>query len=117
LEKNAPIVISLYKNFTLDVINEIYEFCVDKKRNRINYTKLDKIRAFVSLENKRKQKKIDMPVLKFLQDTKVWVEDHPDTTKDEIESFQKHYAVKYANSVKNVVVEDVIYLEEIYGML
>ena len=48
LEKNAPIVISLYKNFTLDVINEIYEFCVDKKRNRINYTKLDKIRAFVS---------------------------------------------------------------------
>ena len=117
LEKNAPIVISLYKNFTLDVINEIYEFCVDKKRNRINYTKLDKIRAFVSLENKRKQKKIDMPVLKFLQDTKVWVEDHPDTTKEEIESFQKHYAVKYANSVKNVVVEDVIYLEEIYGFI
>ncbi len=117
LEKNAPIVISLYKNFTLDVINEIYEFCVDKKRNRINYTKLDKIRAFVSLENKRKQKKIDMPVLKFLQDTKVWVEEHPDTTKEEIESFQKHYAVKYANSVKNVVVEDVIYLEEIYGFI
>ena len=117
LEKNAPVVISLYKNFTLDVIHEIYEFCVDKKRNRINYTKLDKIRAFVSLENKRKQKKIDMPVLKFLQDTKVWVEEHSDTTKEEIESFQKQYAVKYANSVKNVVVDDVIYLEEIYGFI
>jgi hypothetical protein len=117
LERNAPIVISLYKNFTLDVIHEIYDFCVDKKQNRINYTKLEKVRAFVSLENKRKQKKIDIPVLKFLQDTKVWVEEHPETSKDEIEVFQKTYAAKYANSVTNVVVEDVLYLEEIYGFV
>jgi hypothetical protein len=101
----------------LDVIHEIYDFCVDKKQNRINYTKLEKVRAFVSLENKRKQKKIDIPVLKFLQDTKVWVEEHPETSKDEIEVFQKTYAAKYANSVTNVVVEDVLYLEEIYGFV
>jgi hypothetical protein len=60
---------------------------------------------------------LDIPILKFLQDTKKWVDEHSMTTKEEIENFQKTYAAKYANSVTNVIVDDVKYLEEIYGFV
>lgn len=117
LEKNTPIVLSLYKNYSLDTIIEIYKYCVDKKSNKINFTKLNRIRAFINLENQRIKKKLDIPILKFLQDTKKWVDEHSMTTKEEIENFQKTYAAKYANSVTNVIVDDVKYLEEIYGFV
>ena len=117
LEKNTPIVVSLYKNFTLDVIKDIYNYCLDKKQDKINFSKLGKIRRFVQLENQRRKKKLDFPILKFLQDTKEWVNEHQISTKQEIENYQKTYAAKYANFVKDVVVDDVNYLEEIYAFV
>ena len=117
LEKNTPIVVSLYKNFTLDVIKDIYNYCLDKKQDKINFSKLGKIRRFVQLENQRRKKKLDFPILKFLQDTKEWVNEHNISTKEEIETYQKTYAAKYANFVKDVVVDDVNYLEEIYAFV
>ena len=114
LERNAPIIISLYNNFSLPVIREIYEFCTDSKSGKINFTKIGRIRKFVKIENQRQQKKLDIPILRFLQDIKKWVEENPVSTKSEIEQYLKIYAAKYANSVKNVVVDDVKYLEEIY---
>jgi hypothetical protein len=117
LEKNTPIVLSLYKNFTLENIIEIYKHCVDAKTKKINFTKLNRIRRFVRLENQRNNKRLDFPVLRFLQDTKKWVDTNNKVTKDEIDTYLKNYACKYANSVKDVVVDDVNYLEQIYEFI
>lgn len=113
LERNIKTIISLYKNFTIDNIIEIYKYCVDSKNKRLNFAKLNRIKRFVSLENKRRNKRLDFPILRFLQDTKKWVNEHYQCTKDEIEEYIINYAVKYANSVKDVVIDDVNYLVSI----
>ena len=56
LEKNIPIVIGLYKFYDCDTIKDIFEYCVEKKQNRINYRKLNRIRKFVQIESNRKRK-------------------------------------------------------------
>jgi hypothetical protein len=117
LERNTPIVVSLYKNFTIENIIEIYKYCIDPKTNKLNFTKLNRIRRFIRLENQRQNKRMDFPVLRFLQDTKKWVEEHYQSSKEEIEEYIKNYAVKYANSVKDVVIDDVQYLESIYEFI
>ena len=116
LEKNIPIVIGLYKFYDCDTIKDIFEYCVEKKQNRINYTKLNRIRKFVQIESNRKRKRLDFPVLKFVKQSQDWARAHSKTTQDEINRYLADYAVGYANSIKNVVVEDKEYLETIFEL-
>lgn len=116
LEKNIPIVIGLYKFYDCDTIKDIFEYCVEKKQNRINYTKLNRIRKFVQIESNRKRKRLDFPVLKFVKQSQDWARAHSKTTQEEINKYLADYAVGYANSIKNVVVEDKEYLETIFEL-
>ena len=116
LEKNIPIVIGLYKFYDCDTIKDIFEYCVEKKQNRINYTKLNRIRKFVQIESNRKRKRLDFPVLKFVKQSQDWARAHSQTTQDEINRYLADYAVGYANSIKDVVVEDKEYLETIFEL-
>ena len=116
LEKNIPIVLGLYKFYDCKTIRDIFEYCIDKKQNRINYTKLNRIRRFVSIEANRKKKRLDFPVLKFVKQTQDWVKAHSSTTENEINKYLADYAVGYANSVKNLVVDDKEYLETIFDL-
>lgn len=116
LEKNIPIVIGLYKFYDCDTIRDIFEYCRDKKQNRINYTKLNRIRKFVQIESNRKRKRLDFPVLKFVKQSQDWARAHSKTTQEEINKYLADYAVGYANSIKNVVVEDKEYLETIFEL-
>ena len=116
LERNIPIVMGLYKFYDCKTIRDIFEYCIDKKQNRINYTKLTRIRRFVSIEANRKKKRLDFPVLKFVKQTKDWVLAHSSTTEMEINKYLADYSVAYANSVKNLVVDDKEYLETIFEL-
>lgn len=116
LEKNIPIVLSLYKFYDCPTIRDIYEYCIDKKQNRINYTKLNRIRKFVQIESNRKKKRLDFPVLKFVKQAQDWARAHSSTNETEINKFLADYAVGYANSIKDVVVEDKEYLETIFEL-
>jgi len=116
LEKNIPIVLGLYKFYDCDTIRDIYQYCVDKKQNRINYTKLNRIRKFVNIESNRKRKRLDFPVLKFVKQSQDWARAHSKTTEMEINKYLADYAVGYANSIKDVVVEDKEYLETIFEL-
>ena len=116
LEKNIPIVIGLYKFYDCDTIKDIFEYCVEKKQNRINYTKINRIRKFVQIESNRKRKRLDFPVLKFVKQSQDWARAHSKTTQEEINKYLANYAVGYANSIKNVVVEDKEYLETIFEL-
>lgn len=116
MERNVPIVLSLYKYYDCDTIKDIYKYCIDKKQNRINFAKLGRIRKFVSIEQSRRKKRLDFPVLRFVKDAQEWADKTMKCETTEVADWIKDYACKYANSVKDVVVEDVAYLEKIYDL-
>ena len=116
LERNIPIVLGLYKFYDCNTIRDIFEYCIDKKQNKINYTKLNRIRRFVQIEAQRKKNRLDFPILKFVKLTKDWVKNHPITNEMEINKYLADYSVGYANSVKNLVVDDNEYLENIFEL-
>lgn len=117
IEKNIKIVLSLYRFYTIETIKEIYEFCIDSKSNRLNHTKLDRIRKFVNIEYNRKKKKLDFPILKYVKDAQEFALSHLQTTKDEIKMFNARYATTYANSIEGLVVQDQAYIDEIYQLV
>lgn len=117
LEKNIKIVLTLYKFYDCETIKEIFRYCVESKQNRINYAKLNRICDFVNIEYNRKRKRLDFPVLHFMNTAKQWVLDNKVTTSKAIQEWQINYAVKYANSIKNLIVNDNIILEDIYELV
>ena len=117
LERNIPIILGLYKFYTCDTIKEIYEYCIDKKQNKINYAKLDRIRRFVNIESNRRQKRLDFPVYKYIKDAQQFAKDNPVISQEDLTKWLANYAAKYANSIKNIVVDDIDFLEEIYDLV
>ena len=117
IEKNIPIVVGLYKFYDCETIKDIFEYCVDKKQNRINYTKLDRIRRFVNIENNRQKNRLDFPVIKFISEATRWCKNNTNTTIDEINKWQADFAAKFANSIKDIVVDDIEYLEKIFELI
>lgn len=117
VERNTPIVVGLYKFYDCETIKDIYQYCTETKQNRINFSKLNRIRKFVIIEGNRQKNRIDFPVMKFIKDAQNWAERNIKTTKADIEEFQKFWAAKYANTIPDVVVEDVRYLEKIYDLI
>ena len=117
LEKHVPIVVSLYRFYTIDTIKQIYDFCVDKKSNRLNFTKLERIKKFVNIEYNKERKRLDFPILKFVVDAQKFATDHPSVTKTEIITWQANYAINYANSISGLVVNDNDYINEIFSLV
>ena len=117
LERNIPIILGLYKFYACDTIKEIYEYCIDKKQNKINYAKLDRIRRFVNIESNRRQKRLDFPVYKYIKDAQQFAKDNPVISQEDLTKGLANYAAKYANSIKNIVVDDIDFLEEIYDLV
>ena len=117
LERNIPIILGLYKFYDCDTIRDIYEFCVDKKQNKINYSKLGRIRKFVNIEYNRQKKRIDFPVLKFIKDAQKFTRENTRTTTEVVQHFLADYAAKYANSITDLVVDDIDFLEQIFDLI
>jgi len=114
VEKNVPLILSLYKYYSIDTIKSIYHYCTDSKSNRINFAKLDRIKRFISIVNSIKKSRLDFPIYRFVIDSKKFAVENPVTTKDAIDNFLSCYAVKIANNVKDLIVEDVVYLKMVH---
>lgn len=117
LERNIPIIVSLYKLYDIPTIRDIYEYCIDGKQNRINFSKLNRIRKFVSIERSRQKHRLDFPVLKFVRESQKWAKETKEATKVEIDKYLQGWAAKYANTITDVVVQDIAYLEQIYNYI
>ena len=115
--KNLPIYISLYKFYDPQTIIKIFEYCKEPKSGRINYSHLDRIRQFIRIEDNRRRKRIDLPIYKFICDAKTFAIEHPYVSKEELQKWLATYTAKICNSVKNVVVEDIKYMDEIFELL
>ena len=114
LERNIPVVLGLYKFYDIDTIKDIYEYCMDKKQARVNFSKLNRIRKFINIENSRQKHRLDFPVLKFVREAQKWAESNNITDKESIDEFLRCWAARYANSIPEVIVEDIDYLKQIY---
>ena len=117
LEKHMPIISSLYKYYDCDTIRTIYEYCIDLKSNRLNVSKLRRIRSFVSIEMSRRKKRLDFPILRFITDCRKWALDNPVTTKLDIDMFLATWTCKYCNSIKDIIIEDKDYLNYMYEIV
>lgn len=113
IEKNVPIALSLYKFYDCSVIKDIFEYCIEKKQNKINYAKLERIKRFVTIEYNRKRKRLDFPMMRFIKDAQDWATRNPLVELHHIVEWLDEYACKYANSIKDLVVDDVPYLQMI----
>ena len=113
LEKNAPIVISLYKHYDCETIRDIYDFCTETKSNRINFSKLERIRQFANIQSAINKKRLDFPMLKYITEARKWALANPYTTKQDIDMFIATWSANYCNMVEDVVVDDIQYLESI----
>lgn len=117
LEKHTPIILSLYKHYDCDTIRDIYEYCIDRKTNRLNFSKLKRIKLFVGIESSRKKKRLDFPVLKFVKDSQEWAKEHRVSTTQEILEFLATWTCKYCNSIKDIIVDDKDYPEAIFEIV
>lgn len=117
LEKHVPIILSLYKHYDCETISDIYEYCIDYKNNRLNFTKLRRIQRFVSIESSRKKKRLDFPVLRFIKDSQKWASENPQVTTHDIEVFLAEWTCKWCNSIKNLIVDDLQYAETMFELV
>ena len=117
VEKNVPIILSLYRFYDINTIKDIYEYCIDTKYNKINYSKLTKIRKFISIVHNISKERLDFPIYKFVTDAKRWVTENPKVKRTEIDKYIADYSVKIANNVKDVAIDDVEYLKMIYNKI
>ena len=117
LEKNTPIILSLYRFYSIDTIKDIYNYCIDSKTNRINYTKIDRIRRFVNIEYNKKNNKLDFPIIKFVKEAQKFANEHPTVTQNDINVWLANYTVAYVNSIPDLVVDDNDYLESMFSIV
>ena len=115
--KNIPLIVSLYKFYDIPTIIDIYRYCVNMRSNTVNYSQLRRIKQFVSIEANRRKKRLDFPVLKFIREANDFARKNPSTTQRDIDTFLADYATRYANSIKDVVVEDIQYQLYIYELI
>ena len=132
LEKNTPIVIQLYRFYDCKTIKQIYEFCLDSKKNKINFSKLNRIRKLVLIEFNKKKRRLDFPIMKFVKDAYDYAILNPVLDKynkdhytqicingkdAKVPKFIVDYSTKYVNSVEGLVVNDNEYYMEIINIV
>jgi len=117
IEKHTPVILSLYKYYDCENIKNIYEYCIDLKTNRLNFSKLKRIKSFVNIEMQRKKKRLDFPIMRFVNDSRKWTLDNPKTTKADINMFLATWTCKYCNSIKDLIVDDKEYIDMMFEIV
>lgn len=115
--KNLPIYLTLYKFYDPEIIVNIFKYCQERKSGRINYSKLTRIKRFVIIEDNRRKNRIDLPIYKFIVDAQKFAKENPYLNKEDIQKWIGNYTAKICNVVKNVVVDDIGYLDSMYDLV
>lgn len=105
ITRNMPYINTFYKFYDIDTIRTIYDFCTDVKTNKITKSKLEKIRKFVSMEIRRLNNKIDIPIYDFYKQSYDFAVNNPITNKHDIAVFISNYCCYYCNRIDRIVVQ------------
>lgn len=65
-EKVVPLFLSMSKMFNISDIQEIFEYCRDKKGN-FNFAAIKRIRLLINILYNQKRNRLDIPIVDFMQ--------------------------------------------------
>ena len=114
--KNLPIYMKLYTFYEPETIIDIYDYCLNKNTNKINYSQLERIKKLVTIEDNRRKHKIDFPIYKFILDAQQFAVQNEYVDKQKLIDWLANYSAKIANSIKNLVIDDVDLLDTIFDL-
>lgn len=100
--KNIPFINTFKKWYDYDVIQEIYESCASKRSSRINYSSLNRIRAFIIFEEHRIRSNVDIPFYKLIKDSYDWFSVNNQISENLFEHKKSELLTPYVNSIDNL---------------
>ena len=94
-EKVVPIFISLSKQYEMDKIREIFEYCRNKN-GTFNFAAIGRIRTLVNIVYNDKNERLDLPIKEFMKESYEF-SDLGVTTKTDFMNFLRDFTIRYAN--------------------
>ena len=104
-EKVIPIFISLSKQYKVEQICEIFDFC-RHRGGSFNFAAIKRIRTLVNILYNDKNSRLDIPIKEFM--TEVYeFSDYKTCKKRELDDFIRSFATRYAikASTKNILID------------
>lgn len=104
-EKVVPIFVSMSKQYKMDQIREIFEFC-RHKGGAFNFAAIKRIRTLVNILYNDKHQRLDLPIKKFMEEAYEFSE-YKKVRKKELEDFIRNFATLYAmkSSTRSILIE------------
>jgi hypothetical protein len=93
-EKVIPIFVSLTKQYKVDQIREIFEFC-RHKGGAFNFAAIKRIRTLVNILYNDKNQRLDLPIKEFMKESYEF-SDYKKVRKKELDDFISNFAKRYA---------------------
>ena len=94
-EKVVPIFISLSKQYEMDNIKKIFEYCRNKN-GTFNFAAIGRIRTLVNLVYNDKNERLDLPIKEFMVQAYNFA-DLGKVHKNDLMNFIRDFTIKYAN--------------------
>lgn len=120
-EKVVPIFVSLSKQYEMDSIRDIFEYC-RQKNGSFNFAAINRIRLLVNLVYNNKNGRLDLPLMEYMRSAYEF-SDLGTVKKQEIYKFNHTWALEYANreSTDKIIINRSLItmesLEEIFSNL
>ena len=96
-EKVIPIFLSMSKQYEINDIKDIFNFCKNKN-NTFNFSAIKRLRLLISIIYNDKQNRLDLPIKQFMDEVYKFIQ-IKNIKEIDIRNFIKQFAEKYANSV------------------
>ena len=96
-EKVVPIFISLSKQYQVEQIREIFEFC-RHKGGAFNFAAIKRIRTLVNILYNDKNDRLDLPIKEFMIESYEFSE-YKSCKKIELENFIRNFVIRFVRNV------------------
>ena len=93
-EKVVPICTSLSKQYDMDAIRSIFEYCRNKNKT-FNFAAIGRIRTLVNIMYNKKNERLDLPIQEYMAEVYEF-SDLGTVYKNDIKDFIRRFANKYA---------------------
>lgn len=95
-EKVVPICLSFSKQYDINTIRSIFEYCRNKN-NTFNFSAIGRIRTLTNILYNEKNEKLDLPIYEFMKESYEF-SDLGTVHKSEIKNFIRNFTIRYAQS-------------------
>lgn len=107
-EKVIPIFVSLSKQYKVEQICEIFDFC-RHSGGAFNFAAIKRIRTLVNILYNDKNDRLDLPIREFMNESYEF-SDYKTAKKKELDNFIRNFAIRYAQkaSTREILIDRAI---------